>query len=128
MLVAQQSNPKSEPCADTSSNLEYSECWQARAKRARTEADTAFARIKEVAERSDLQESSGGDERHWLGTALQLSQDSWTKTIDQQCQFEGKIARGGTGTRTLVAKCQDRLNRQRAEELTSARELIESNS
>lgn len=116
------------PCADTTSNLEYSECWQDRAKQARMEADAAFSRTSKIADNSDLQASYGGEERHWLGSTLQVSQELWAKSVDQQCQFEGRIARGGTGTRALVAKCQDRLSRQRVQELTAAGKLIESNS
>jgi uncharacterized protein YecT (DUF1311 family) len=101
------------------SNLEYTECWQDRARKARSKADATYARARQIADKSDLQESYGGEPRTWLTASLKQSQAEWLKYYDRQCLFEGRIARGGTGTRALVAKCQLRLSTERIAELES---------
>ena len=115
-------------CEAASSNLEYNACWQDRAREAQSKADAAYARARLVAEKSDLQESYGGEPRHWLGIPLRDSQTAWVRILNRQCLFEGRIARGGTGRRALEAKCQYRLSRERIDELESAIKLIEGNS
>jgi len=102
------------------SNLEYTECWQDRARKARSKVDATYARVQQIADKSDLQESYGGEPRTWLSASLQQSQAEWIKYSDRQCLFEGRIARGGTGTRALVAKCQLRLSAERIAELERA--------
>ena len=115
-------------CGATSSNLEYTACWRNRARVARSKADAAYARARRIGEKSDLQESYGGEPRHWLSISLRDSQTAWVKKLDRQCLFEGRIARGGTGRRALEAKCQYRLSRERIDELENAMQLIEGNS
>lgn len=128
VAAAQPASTEAGPCSRLESNLDYTSCWQERADDARAEVDAAYARARRVAGTSDLQESYGGDARDWLSSPLQESQTDWIKYLDQQCLFEGRIARGGTGTRALVAKCKDRLSRARTEELESVARLMEGNS
>lgn len=126
--AAQLASTEARPCSGLESNLDYTSCWQERADGARAEVDAAYAHARRVADTSDLQESYGGDARDWLSSPLQESQTDWIKYLDQQCLFEGRIARGGTGTRALVAQCKDRLSRARTEELESVARLMEGNS
>ena len=114
------------------SNLEYTECWQSRAREAEAEVEVAYARALQVATSSDEQETPApvatDETRTWLSGTLEHSQADWAEYSNRQCLLEGRVARGGTGTRALVAKCQYRLNRQRASELEAAIGLIEGNS
>jgi uncharacterized protein YecT (DUF1311 family) len=82
----------------------------------------------QVADKSDLQGSYGGESRTWLTSPLKESQAEWTRYFDRQCLFEGNIARGGTGTRALVAKCQLRLSLERIAQLEDAIKLVDGNS
>ena len=113
-------------CVDTTSNAEYTDCWQQLAEQARADVDNAYERAHEVAETSDLQESYGGAPRDWLTEPLGKSQTSWVKYLYEECSSQGSIARGGSGTNTLVAKCQFRLSRTRAHELKAFISLVES--
>jgi uncharacterized protein YecT (DUF1311 family) len=113
-------------CEAAPSNVEYTACWKDRARQARSKADAAYAHVRRVAEKSDLQESYGGDARHWLGNPLRDSQTTWVRNLNRQCLFERRIARGGTGGQALESKCQYRLSRARVDELESAIKLIES--
>ena len=115
-------------CEATSSNLEYTACWQQQARKARSEADAAYARAQVVAEKSDLQGSYEGQQRHWLGIPLRDSQTVWVRNLNRECRFERRIARGGTGGQALESKCQYRLSHERIDELESAVKLIEGNS
>ena len=115
-------------CEGTSSNIEYTACWQDRARGARSKADAAYTRARRVAEKSDLQASYGGEPRHWLGIPLRDSQTAWVRNLNQKCRFERRIARGGTGGQALESKCQYRLSHERIDELESAVKLIEGNS
>jgi uncharacterized protein YecT (DUF1311 family) len=137
LAACQQSSEPSEPRAaqdpcqgPTKSNLEYTECWQNLAREARSDADATYERARQVANSSDkLEEPWETDESEMaLSGTLPASQDEWIKFYDRQCLFEGRIARGGTGTRAIVAKCQHRLSLQRAAELEGAIKLIEGNS
>jgi uncharacterized protein YecT (DUF1311 family) len=120
-----------DPCSGaTKSNLEYTECWQNLAMEARSEADTTYEHARQVANSSDKREEpwESDEAKLALGGSLPDSQEAWAKFYDRQCLFEGRIARGGTGTRAIVAKCQHRLSLQRAAELEDAIKLIEGNS
>jgi uncharacterized protein YecT (DUF1311 family) len=137
LVACQQSPEPSEPQAaqdpcqgPTKSNLEYTECWQNLAREARSDANAMYERARQVANSSDkLEEPWETDESKMaLSGTLPDSQDEWVKFYDRQCLFEGRIARGGTGTRAIVAKCQLRLSLQRAAELEDAIKLIEGNS
>jgi uncharacterized protein YecT (DUF1311 family) len=80
-----------------------------------------------VADKSDLQGSFGGEPRTWLTSLLKKSPAEWTEYFDRQCLFEGRIARGGTGTRALVAKCQLRISVERIGELEDSIKLVDGN-
>ena len=110
------------PCDETTSNLAFSECWQQLAKDSKGEVQNAFTTILNAARLSDDSEGQG---RVWLVPALEASQRDWLQYATSQCEFEGKVARGGTGTRSLVAQCQTRLNKQRVAELQARTNAIE---
>ena len=109
-------------CSEMTSNLAFTECWQQQAQQSRSEVQQAFATIKAAARLSDRTEGQG---REWLVPALEASQRDWLIYVAKQCEFEGKVARGGTGTRSLVAQCQTRLNNQRVAELKARTDAIE---
>ena len=115
-------------CDATSSNIEFTECWQRRASRARLEADNVFARAQESAGRSDERESGGAPAEYktWLSDALGDSQSSWISSMEQQCLLEGRVARGGTGTRAIVARCPYRMSNHRTDELGDVIASMES--
>ena len=117
-----------DPCSGpTKSNLEYTECLQNLAREARSDADATYAHARQVANTSDKRETpwETDESKMALSSSLPDTQVEWIKSLDRQCLFEGRIARGGTGTRALVAKCQYRRSLQRVEELESAISLIE---
>ncbi len=110
------------PCEETTSNLTFTECWQRHAQDTNDEVQEAFATVLNMARLSDESEDQ---RRAWLVPALEASQRDWLQYSTKQCEFEGKIARGGTGTRSLVAQCQTRLNKQRIAELKARTDAIE---
>jgi uncharacterized protein YecT (DUF1311 family) len=126
--AAEGDTANADKCAATGSNVEHTKCWQDLAKRSRTELDDTFERVQRTARRSDDKEGAGetGDYKNWLSEANEQSQLKWIDFSERQCLTEGRVARGGTGTRTLVAKCQDRLNQQRIGELKNLVAAIEA--
>ena len=126
--AASRTSSMTDNCSALPSNLEYTECWQKLAREERARVDSTFVRTRQVAQKSDRLESYGAGETHpskmGLDNSLRSSQAEWTNYSDRQCRFEGWIARGGTGTRALVAKCQYRLNLQRVKELENAIKAI----
>ncbi|WP_151973371.1 lysozyme inhibitor LprI family protein [Erythrobacter sp. EC-HK427] len=116
-----------DPCRDQQSNLEYSNCWLARGAEARSEVDIAFERARQAAQETDELESWGSQTeatRHWLNDELANSQADWAAFFEHQCELERRIARGGTGSRALLAKCQERLSNQRIAELDEFQSMI----
>lgn len=141
------SSGQADPCqgGDLQSNLEYSDCWLARASKARSQVEVAYGQAKEAAQESDEQERNGtlyllrqrsvndqeigealnNDAQTGLVDGLSGSQSEWEKYYDQQCELERRVARGGTGSRALLAKCQERLSHRRIDELDALRALVE---
>ncbi len=110
-------------CDRTSSNLNYTECWQKHATESRSKVEEAMVVLQKAASNSDEREDGRSG---WLTETLKMSQQRWTAYSERQCVLEGRVARGGTGTRALIAKCQVRLNSQRIDELTNLFEAIEN--
>lgn len=111
-------------CADREFNLEYTQCWQSLAKETRSQVEEISERAKKVAQISDEAERSDLKDA-WLSDPVTNSITTWAEFSEQQCVTEGRTARGGTGTRALVAKCQYRLNNDRIDELEALVKRIE---
>jgi len=120
-----------EECDGTSSNLEYTQCFNKLAQEAEANAAKELKKTADLAKLADQEyswsrpKSIAPSEEEALANYLKGSQTHWEDYVEKQCELEAETSRGGSGTDTLRAKCHLRLARTRVAELQAAQKMID---
>jgi uncharacterized protein YecT (DUF1311 family) len=101
-------------CKEPTDQATMTQCAGLDFQKADAELNVAWPQLKQDAVTSDMAE---GPDKHDYENALVASQRAWIKFRDEECDWQGFAAHGGSMEPMLVNMCMAKLTRERVKQL-----------